>query len=155
MAVMRWRLLKRLQQSWLAPAGSHGGKLQSGQLLLGAPAVLVCKVVSLLVKITTPLSCAVLPMWLLYCPCGCCTAHAVVVLPRGVDPSNNLARPCDVGWHSTGGTLENTDSDCLRCPLGYSTQQQETNSLAECNGEPSGRCTCACKTGWPQSWRIA
>eukprot|EP00775_Hariotina_reticulata_P012640 gene12640-12769_t len=57
----------------------------------------------------------------------------------GVEPSNNLARPCDVGWYSPGGTLDFTDSDCMPCQLGYSTQKQESESLAECN---------VCAPGW-------
>lgn len=59
-----------------------------------------------------------------------------------MDKVLNLAKPCDQGFYSPGGTLDDTGAVCIPCPPGYTTQTAESTSHYECNG---GLCM---SSGW-------
>eukprot|EP00775_Hariotina_reticulata_P012417 gene12417-12553_t len=64
------------------------------------------------------------------------------------DPATNLTKPCDKGYYSIGGNLTDPGGLCVACPAGYTTQEQESVSLAECTactpgyGSAPGGSTC-------------
>jgi hypothetical protein len=51
-----------------------------------------------------------------------------------LDAASGLPKPCDAGSYGTGGSAGNIGGSCTACPVGYSTQKDESVSAEECNG---------------------
>lgn len=67
------------------------------------------------------------------------------------DNTTNIAAPCDKGTYSTGGTALNHGAECVACPIGFTTMEDEsvnsTDCSSECRDAPArlGACAPACQ----------
>eukprot|EP00775_Hariotina_reticulata_P003781 gene3781-4040_t len=56
-----------------------------------------------------------------------------------LDVALNIPKPCDKGFYSTGGTVENRNAVCEQCPDGFTTQESESTTSDECSLCEAGR----------------